>query len=274
VTDWFVEAAGQRFRVLAEQAIDLSIPLDFAGAQPRFFGAARAQAHPLEAGSFIGDVNAGGSCDCAVLTLIPHCNGTHTECVAHVVAESISVATVVPLAPMLGRVASVRPIPLRDSVDIVTARHAPDDDVIDAATIAAACADAPFESIPALVLRTLPNPQAKRTRDWSATRAPYLTPAALRWLAAQHVRHLVVDLPSLDRADDGGRLAAHRAWWGLPEGSTRAADATRADCTVTELAYVPDSVGDGLYVVSLQVAPFVLDAAPSRPVLFPLAPDI
>ena len=30
------------------------------------------------------------------------------------------------------------------------------------------------------------------------------------------------DLPSLDRADDGGHLAAHRVYWGLPAGSQSA----------------------------------------------------
>ncbi len=83
---------------------------------------------------------------------------------------------------------------------------------------------------------------------------------------------LVVDLPSLDRADDGGRLAAHRVFWGLPPGCDDAAAATRGRALVTELAYVPDSVPDGLYLLDLQVPAFGADAAPSRPVLYPLLP--
>jgi hypothetical protein len=42
------------------------------------------------------------------------------------------------------------------------------------------------------------------------------------------------------------------------------------DCTITELAFVPDDVKDGLYLLNLQVAPFDNDAAPSRPLLFRL----
>jgi hypothetical protein len=36
------------------------------------------------------------------------------------------------------------------------------------------------------------------------------------------------------------------------------------------MIYVPDELSDDLYALSLQVAPFILDAAPSRPILFPL----
>ena len=97
-----------------------------------------------------------------------------------------------------------------------------------------------------------------------------LTPEAMRWLVERGVTSLVVDLPSLDRADDGGRLAAHREYWGLPPASEDPAQATRGHALVTELAYVPDSVPDGLYLLDLQVPAFGADAAPSRPVLYPL----
>jgi hypothetical protein len=53
----------------------------------------------------------------------------------------------------------------------------------------------------------------------------------------------------------------------LPAGGRRAAEASRANALVTELAYVPDRLLDGLYLLELQVAPFVSDAAPSRPVI-------
>jgi hypothetical protein len=40
--------------------------------------------------------------------------------------------------------------------------------------------------------------------------------------------------------------------------------------TITELAFVEDAAGDGPYLLDLQVAPFDMDAAPSRPLLFPV----
>ncbi len=84
------------------------------------------------------------------------------------------------------------------------------------------------------------------------------------------VTSLVVDLPSLDRADDGGALAAHRAFWGLPPATQDARQAQRGRALVTELAYVPDECADGLYLLDLQVPAFATDAAPSRPVLYPI----
>jgi hypothetical protein len=94
----------------------------------------------------------------------------------------------------------------------------------------------------------------------------------LDWLAGTGVEHLLVDLPSVDRMNDGGRLLAHRAFWGMPAGTTHATHATRPNATITELIYVPEQIPDGLYLLSLQVAPFVADAAPSRPLLYPLLP--
>ncbi|MCB0755612.1 MAG: cyclase family protein, partial [Flavobacteriales bacterium] len=76
-------------------------------------------------------------------------------------------------------------------------------------------------------------------------------------------KHLVLDIPSIDRESDEGKLLGHRAFWNYPV-------STRKDCTVTELAYIPSSVADGLYLLNLQVAPFENDAAPSRPLIFPL----
>jgi arylformamidase len=81
----------------------------------------------------------------------------------------------------------------------------------------------------------------------------------------------VVDLPSIDRANDEGRLTGHRIFWGLPAGGRLASAATRSDATITELAYIANEIPDGPYLLNLQVAPFVADAAPSRPILLPLS---
>ena len=48
------------------------------------------------------------------------------------------------------------------------------------------------------------------------------------------------------------------------------AAATRPDATVTELAYVPDRLTDGAYLLQLQVPALGGDAVPSRPLLYAL----
>jgi hypothetical protein len=51
------------------------------------------------------------------------------------------------------------------------------------------------------------------------------------------------------------------------------AAATRPAATITELAFVPDSVADGAYLLELQVPALSGDAVPSRPLLYAVADD-
>ena len=81
----------------------------------------------------------------------------------------------------------------------------------------------------------------------------------------------MVDLPSIDRARDEGRLTAHRLFFGLPSGESALARALRPQCTVTELAYIPDEAADGAYFLQLQVPAINGDAVPSRPLLYRLS---
>ena len=121
--------------------------------------------------------------------------------------------------------------------------------------------EAPIE---ALIIRTYPNSDEKKYTDYSATNPPFVEPSLLNELYLAGIKHILIDLPSVDKEEDGGALAAHHAFWNYP------AD-PRLDATITELVYIPESIQDGLYFLNLQVAPFVNDAAPSRPVLYPLS---
>jgi arylformamidase len=116
----------------------------------------------------------------------------------------------------------------------------------------------------ALILRTLPNDTAKQKRHYSGTNPTYLEPALAQYLAEHQIHHLLLDLPSVDREEDGGALLAHHAFWQYPH-------ATRREATITELIFVPDEVTDGLYLLNLQVTSLVLDASPSKPVLYRLS---
>jgi len=40
------------------------------------------------------------------------------------------------------------------------------------------------------------------------------------------------------------------------------------DATITEMIYVPDWVHDGFYLLNIQIASFVNDASPSKPILY------
>lgn len=262
--------AGSDVLVDFSAAVSLAISLDFDGPQPRHFGAPPASSRAYSAGSFEGDVRQGGSCNCRSLTLIPHCNGTHTEGVGHLTRRGEPLHRFVPTAPLAALLLTVSPEPAQaGGEDSLPAPQAGDRLV----TRAALCEAWPTEVLVrplALIVRTLPNEPAKVLRDYTAANPPYLSRQAVAELVSRGIEHLVLDLPSLDRSQDEGLLTGHRLFFGLPAGSTESAEATRAHCTITELAYVPNELADGLYALQLQLPAFSGDAVPSRPLLYPL----
>lgn len=264
---------GHRYTADLADPLSIAMPLDFDGAQPNHFGAPRAHAAPLAADGFVGDVRAGGTVNCEHLHLVPHCNGTHTECVGHVTTDRIGIHDVLHGGLFIACLVSIHPERCADAGETPCPGAGADEHVVSGRALERALADRPGP-IDALVIRTLPNDAGKLTRRYAGeAAAPYLTPEAARLLVARDVRHVIVDLPSLDRASDGGLLAAHRIFWGMPAGSQRLHDATRRDATVTELAWIAPMIRDGWYLLDLQVPAFVSDAAPSRPLLYPAKID-
>ena len=113
----------------------------------------------------------------------------------------------------------------------------------------------------AIIIRTLPNNSEKLHKKYSNSNPPYLQKEAAIFLKEKGVKHLLIDLPSVDKEVDGGVLAAHHTFWNYPEN-------TRLDCSITELIYVPNQVADGSYLLNLSFAPFDNDASPSRPTIY------
>ncbi len=260
------ETRGRSFRADLGRPLSIAIPLDFAGPQPSCFDAPRAEARSFRNGSFVGDTRAGGSCNCEILTLAPHCNGTHTECVGHVTDDRVAVSERVPGGLCLARVVTVAPVAASGSAESSDPEPAPGDLLLTAAALEAALARGDGPAPSALVVRTTEDSPHRAYRGPAP--APYLTRQAAAWLVERGIDALVLDLPSADRADDGGKLTAHRVFFGLPPGSRRAADASRPRASITELAWIGPGVPDGLYLLDLQLPPFLTDAAPSRPLLF------
>lgn len=235
--------------------IDISIPLEFGGAQPNAFQLPRAEAVVAEGGEFIGDTRRGGSCNCETVTLNPHGNGTHTECIGHLSTNRISVAEALQDAFIPTLLVSVA-LEGEESADRYVSRE----------SLRAGLE--PYGSAPdGLIIRSLPNDAAKRRMEWSGHNPPFLSHDAARFIRELGVRHLLVDLPSLDSESDPN-LTAHRIFWELAPNGAVQGDA-KDGRTVTEMIFVPDHVPDGRYLLNLQVPPFLLDAAPSRPLLFP-----
>ena len=236
--------------------IDISIPIRFNGPQLNAFGVDAATSKP------IGDTREGSSVNFEQYTFTPHCNGTHTECVGHITDERISVLDCLKDVFVAAVLVSVEPEQF--GFDLVLSKLALSN--AHRALTNVRATDTDLAS--ALIVRTLPNDDSKLTRRYGEGNVPpYFTPDAMEYIVACGFNHLLVDMPSIDRMSDEGKLVNHRIFWNVEPGSREINAATRMTSTITELIYVPDEVVDGEYLLNLQIAPFVADAAPSRPVL-------
>jgi kynurenine formamidase len=267
-----LQVGDREVRVDLSQPLDLSVELDFQGPQVRHFGAPRAASQPYSLPGFPGSVARGASCNCESITLIPHCNGTHTESAGHLTREPLYAQRIVPRGLLPALLISVKPVPSNQTAESSDPAPQAGDSVVTRGALRDSWpAELPFQPR-ALVIRTLPNEPAKRTRDYTDITPPYLTREAAQYLVERDIEHLVVDLPSIDRAHDAGRLTAHRLFFGLPAGETALIRAMRSQCTLTELAYIADAAVDGPYLLEVQVPAINGDAVPSRPLLYALAP--
>ena len=201
---------------------------------------------PVKDGDFIGRVSEGASVNFNNIQFNPHAHGTHTECVGHISREFYSINQTLKTFFFFSKLISVEPETWGE------------DKVISEAILRDKIQHNETE---ALIIRTLPNFREKQTKKYSHTNWPYLSEEAAVFLRNSGVKHLLIDLPSVDKEKDGGKLLAHKAFWNYPKN-------TRFDATITELVYVPNSIEDGIYLLNLQIASFENDASPSKPVLY------
>lgn len=196
---------------------------------------------------FVGSLAKGGSVNCERISLYAHASGTHTECALHVLPVSFDMRHVEIPALQFAQLVSVSP------------EQVGEDLVISAAAMSALSNKHGLE---VLIVRTMPNDDSKLRKNYSDTNPIYFEPEALSVLRDLGFKHLITDIPSIDKESDEGRLAAHKNWFTVD-------GLVPSDRTVTELVYVPSSVLDGLYVVSMQVPSIETDAVPSRIIIYP-----
>lgn len=259
------------YRMDSSSGIDISIPVHFHGAQPNLYGVPLANARAYVDDSFRGDTRDGGSCNFEEVTFIPHCNGTHTECVGHLTHERYDISDTLRETLLPCVLASASPVGAADTAETALDGLPPESLVVTRQDIERHLRRVPVEFRTCLIVRTFPNHQSKKIQQYGSGGAPFFSGAAIQALLDHNVRHLVTDLPSIDPLDDGGKMLAHRIFWGIDERSHELTERSDAGRTITELVYVPDSVVDGTYLLDLQIAPLMGDAAPSRPILYPIA---
>lgn len=240
---------GKSYNVDLSKPIDISIPLRTGEENVNAWYVAPVKIEPVRMGDWIGDVNQGGSVNFRNIMFNPHGNGTHTECVGHISKENFSINQCLKKFFFIAELITILPDETEGGDKVITKAH-----------IENCLGDKRPE---ALVIRTLDNHISKINKHYSNTNPPYLEYEAAAYIDELGIDHLLIDLPSVDREVDDGKLLAHHAFWQYPQN-------TKTGRTITEMIYVPNTVFDGAYLLNIQIASFENDASPSKPVLYQL----
>lgn len=248
-----IQHKDQNFEVDLSKPIDISLPLTNTDENPIAWYIEKPVIEPVRFGHWVGKVSEGSSStNFNNIFFNPHGHGTHTECLGHITTEFYSINQHLKTFFFTAEVVSVEP-EIRGE-DLVITRSQIEKEL-----------DGKLPE--AIVIRTLPNLQEKRSKKYSDTNPPYLEEKAAVFIQEKGIKHLLIDLPSVDKEKDQGKLLAHKAFWNV-KNTQELNDDARLDATITELIFVRDEVEDGSYLLNLQIASFENDASPSKPVLY------
>jgi arylformamidase len=203
---------------------------------------------PLIDGNFVGSTAAGGLVNFYNIKLNPHGNGTHTECVGHISKEKHSINQCLNNFHFWAKLITLFPTKLDNGDRIITLEQIKETYNFQ-------------EKCKALIVRTMPNDDYKLQMNYSGSNPPYFHHDVLTFLREMGIKHIITDLPSVDREQDEGKLLGHKAYWNYPENPI-------LDSTITELVYVPNKIKDNYYLLNIQISSLELDASPSKLVLF------
>jgi len=232
--------------------LDISIPLSNNVENPRAWYVDLPVFEPVMENGFIGSVAKGGSVNFRNIYFNPHGHGTHTECLGHITPEVFSVNNSLKNYFFITEVITIEPTIQINPNDQKEDRIILKEDLINALN---------GKTCEALVLRTSPNIIQKKHTNYTQSNPVYLHVDCVDVLNQAGVKHFLLDLPSVDREEDGGALLFHHAFWQVPGNP-------QFDKTITEMIFVDNAILDGNYILEMQIAPFENDASPSRPVLY------
>lgn len=241
-----IEHHSKLIKIDLSKPLVISIPLRASKDNVNAWYIGEPKIEPVKNGDWIGSIKAGANVNFNNIHFNPHAHGTHTECIGHITEEFHSINKNLKQFFFTAEVISVAPE--KYFKDTVISKHQLEILLKD-------------KTPEALVIRTMPNTKEKMNRHYSETNWTYILEDAMHFIRDKGIKHLLIDLPSVDREHDGGKLLSHKAFWDF-DGDRR------LDCTLTEFIYVPNKVIDGSYMLNLQIAPFENDATPSKPVLY------
>ena len=247
-----------KYQIDLSKPIDISIPLTNTDENPIAWYIEKPVIEPVVFGDWIGKISEGkSSTNFNNIFFNPHAHGTHTECLGHITNDFYSINQCLKQFFFTAELITVTPEKIDEDLVITL------DNILSSLDITLKLGT-PKE---ALIIRTLPNQKDKKSRKYSNTNPPYLSEEAAIFIRESKIQHLLIDLPSVDKEHDEGKLLAHKAFWNVKDTHNLNSDA-RLSSTITEMIYVPDEIEDGNYILNLQIASFENDASPSKPILY------
>lgn len=240
-----------KYKIDFQKPIDISIAIDMSKENVNAWYIGPPKITPHQDGEWIASVNEGASINFNNICFNPHSHITHTECVGHITEKVHSINQNLHQFFFLTEVVTIAPL------------FHNGDFLIGVKQLEKALQNKQRDAI---VIRTLPNLEDKKYMQYSNTNPTYLSEKAAIFLRESGIKHLLIDLPSVDKEKDDGKLLSHNAFWDT-------AGNIRFDATITEFIFVPNTVKDGTYFLNLMIAPFENDATPSKPILYKILKD-
>ena len=242
-----IEYNSKKYKIDLSKPLDISIAIDTTKENVNAWYLDDPKIFPVSEGDWTGSVLQGADVNFNNIQFNPHSHITHTECVGHITEEVHSINKNLEKFFFLAEVVTIAPEQVENK-----------DFVISKKQLQYALGNKKREAI---VIRTIPNLSEKKSMRYSNTNPPYLLEETAEYLKEKGIEHLLIDLPSVDKEKDEGKLLAHNAFW-----NTRGT--IRMQATITEFIYVSNNIKDGTYFLNLMIAPFENDATPSKPTLY------
>lgn len=241
-----IQLKSKKIKIDLSKPLDISMPLRASKANTNAWYIGEPRIEPVKLDDWVASVKEGADINFNNIYFNPHAHGTHTESVGHITEKFYSINKCLKRFMFIAELITVAPeiegedkVISKKQIQYLLKRKTPE----------------------AIVIRTMPNTKDKKSRQYSHTNWPYLTEEAAIYIREKGVQHLLIDLPSIDKEKDEGKLLSHNAFWDV-KGNIR------TNATITEFIYVANNIEDGSYILNLQIAPFENDATPSKPILY------
>ena len=179
-----IEYNSRKITIDVSKPLDISIAIDASRRNVNAWYLGEPEIFPENINGELVKVSEGAVINFNNIHFNPHAHITHTECVGHIAEEVHSVNQNLKHYFFVSEVVTVAP------------ESRGEDFVISEKQLKTALRNKKRDAI---IIRTLPNLKDKKTMQYSNTNPPYLLEEAAVYLREKGIKHLLIDLPSVDK---------------------------------------------------------------------------